>query len=155
MLALIVMKGAHRGRRIPVRMPEFLIGRDPMCHLRPSSTDVEAQHCAILTKEDGSFVRDDSTVTGTCINGRLLLGGEMRLEDGDTIGVGPLAFRVALAPGDEEGSAPREAKQAPRASGDTVTQRGASMGNTELRVAPPTPAYVPERMRDAREMLCP
>jgi len=155
MLALIVMKGAHRGQRIPVGMREFLIGRDPMCHLRPASNDVEAQHCAIVTKEDGSFVRDDSTVSGTCINGRLLLGGEMRLEDGDTIGVGPLAFRVALAPPDAQAGAAREAKQAPPANGDTVTHRGASVGNTELRIAPPTPAYVPQRMRDAREMLCP
>jgi predicted component of type VI protein secretion system len=95
---LIVLSGVHEGRRIPVAVPEFLIGRDPSCHLRPASKSVQWQHCAIVTKQGRIFLRDEGGAEGTLLNRRLLVGGEMQLVDGDQITVGPLLFQVLLEP---------------------------------------------------------
>jgi predicted component of type VI protein secretion system len=95
---LIVLSEVQQGRRIRVAVPEFLIGRDPQCHLRPTSNDVQSLHCAIVTKRGRVFLRDESRTEGTLLNRRLLLGGEMQLVDGDHIAVGPLLFLVAFEP---------------------------------------------------------
>ena len=55
-VTLIVQKGVHRGKRIPITVAEFLIGRDPECHLRPSSKDVQWLHCAIVTRDGVAFL---------------------------------------------------------------------------------------------------
>jgi predicted component of type VI protein secretion system len=93
---LIVLSGVHRGRRIRIEVPEFLIGRAPGCHLRPASKDVGWQHCAILSKRGRIFLRDETGAEGTLLNRRLLVGGEVELAGGDHIAVGPLLFLVTL-----------------------------------------------------------
>jgi predicted component of type VI protein secretion system len=95
---LIVLSEVQQGRRIPVAVPEFLIGRDPGCHLRPASSDVQCLHCAIVTKRGRVFLRDESRTEGTLLNHRLLLGGEVQLVDGDHIAVGPLLFLITFEP---------------------------------------------------------
>ncbi len=95
---LIVLSGVHQGRRIPVAVPEFLIGRDPGCHLRPASKSVGWQHCAIVIKRGRIFLRDETGEEGTFVNRRLLVGGEVELADGDHIAVGPLLFLVTVEP---------------------------------------------------------
>jgi predicted component of type VI protein secretion system len=95
---LIVLSEVQQGRRIPVAVPKFLIGRDPKCHLRAASNDVQSLHCAIVTKRGRVFLRDESRTEGTVLNRRLLLGGEMQLVDGDHIAVGPLLFLVTFEP---------------------------------------------------------
>ena len=36
-ISLVVAQGVHTGKVIPVTAAEFVIGRDPQCHLRPAS----------------------------------------------------------------------------------------------------------------------
>jgi predicted component of type VI protein secretion system len=91
---LVVLSGVHEGRRIPIAVPEFLIGRDPSCHLRPASTSVGWQHCAIVSKRGRVFLRDEAGADGTVLNRRLLVGREVQLAHGDLITVGPLLFQV-------------------------------------------------------------
>jgi predicted component of type VI protein secretion system len=93
---LIVLSGIHEGQRIPIGVAEFLIGRDPSCHLRPASKSVEWHHCAILNKGGRVFLRDRTRTGGTILNRRLLVGGEVQLANGDHIAVGPLLFQVAI-----------------------------------------------------------
>jgi predicted component of type VI protein secretion system len=152
---LIVVGGMHNGRRIPIRVEEFLIGRDPTCHLRPSSKEIQWQHCAIVTRDGGLFLRDDSSGNGVFLNRRLLRGGEMQIEDGDVIEVGPLMFRVKmsgqeLAPARER----QEEEQTPLHAGHEVAADDTRIrGRTPL---PPTArsAIEVKPMRDAREILC-
>ena len=92
----IVLSGIHEGRWIPIAMPEFLIGRDPSCHLRPASKSVAWQHCAIVSRGGRVFLRDQTGTGGTILNRRLLVGGEVQLANGDHIAVGPLLFQVAI-----------------------------------------------------------
>jgi pSer/pThr/pTyr-binding forkhead associated (FHA) protein len=107
-VVLTVMGGKHNGRQIPVTVPEFRIGRDPQCHLRPTSAEISRFHCAILTRENGVFIRDYGSKNGTLVNHRLLQGGDLQLQDGDVIEVGPLAFMLSIT-----GLAAPEAPAAP------------------------------------------
>jgi predicted component of type VI protein secretion system len=109
---LIVLSEVHQGRRIPVAVPEFLIGRDPNCHLRAASSDVGRLHCAIVTKRGRVFLRDESRTEGTLLNRRLLLGGEVQLVDGDHIAIGPLLFLVTFEPDGPVGARNRAAVNA-------------------------------------------
>ena len=95
-VALTVMGGKHSGRVIPVNVAEFRIGRDRHCHLRPNSPDVSRFHCAIIRRPSGVFVRDFGSKNGTVVNHRMLVGGELQLQDGDIIEVGRLAFMVTI-----------------------------------------------------------
>jgi len=54
-VSLVVATGAHEGRVIPVTGSQFLIGRDPQCHLRPASQAISKLHCAVLVR-DGKYV---------------------------------------------------------------------------------------------------
>jgi predicted component of type VI protein secretion system len=154
---LTVLKGVHEGRQIPISVAEFAIGRDPTCQLRPASKDVHWQHCTVVTREDGVFLRDDAG-RGTYLNQRMLVGGEMQLADGDLIRVGPLGFRVNLVPQivldlDEEDEEAAVKSQGP----DTRAPRRGS-GDTNVGVVAetaPAPQVTITPMRDSHEILCP
>jgi predicted component of type VI protein secretion system len=152
-VSLIVQRGRQQGRRIPIATPEFLIGRDPSCHLRPASRDVDWQHCAIRTTPEGTFLRDDSRCHGTLLNGRLLLGGEMQLGDGDLITVGPLSFRVAVhhpaaATRPDQRGAESDSRPGHR---DAVTEAAPDFPTRVI----PYPGLRRAVLSDSREKLCP
>lgn len=94
-LNLIVTEGAHKGKAIPVTKKEFVIGRDPKCHLRPSSGAVSKRHCALLYRDGKLFVRDLKSTNGTFINDKQIQG-EHELNNEDKLSVGPLAFIVQM-----------------------------------------------------------
>jgi len=95
-VVLTVVSNSNRGRQIAITIPEFKIGRDPTCHLRPTSSDISRLHCAIVQRHGRAFVRDYGSSNGTILNRRRLVKGELELEEDDLIQVGPLAFRVSL-----------------------------------------------------------
>jgi pSer/pThr/pTyr-binding forkhead associated (FHA) protein len=96
-VALKVVNGIHRNKVIPITVPEFKIGRDPSCQLRPASEDVSREHCAIIIRPDQRvFLRDYGSRNGTILNHRMLVHGELQLENGDLIEVGPLTFRLSI-----------------------------------------------------------
>jgi pSer/pThr/pTyr-binding forkhead associated (FHA) protein len=100
-LRLVVVKGRPEGMEIPLPMPQFLIGRDPRCNLRPSSESVSKLHCAVVQRNEGAFVRDLKSTNGTFVNNDRI-HGEVQVKDGDLIKVGPLvlAVKIELAAGD-------------------------------------------------------
>lgn len=91
-VSLVVASGAHQGRVIPVAVPEFLIGRDPGCHLRPASQAISKQHCGVLIRNGRVFVKDYGSTNGTTVNGALIQSAEVAVEDGATLTCGPLDF---------------------------------------------------------------
>src|SRR5262245_24018390 len=96
-LSLVVVGGVNEGKAIPITVPQFAIGRDPQCQLRPASPSISKRHCAIFVKGKQVLIRDFGSTNGTFVNGQLV-EGEVPLKDGDAIKVGPLDFRVSLSP---------------------------------------------------------
>jgi pSer/pThr/pTyr-binding forkhead associated (FHA) protein len=82
---------------IPLPAPQFLIGRDPRCNLRPSSEAVSKLHCAIVQRDNAVFVRDLKSTNGTFVNNDRI-GGEVQVHEGDLLRVGPLvlAFKIEV-----------------------------------------------------------
>lgn len=109
-LSLVVAQGVHTGKVIPVTGTEFLIGRDPQCHLRPASPAISKQHCAIAVHDGKVFVRDSGSTNGTFINGEQV-AGEREVKSGDRLKVGPLEFDLRI----EAGVAPVAPAAAPAA----------------------------------------
>src|SRR5262245_2932798 len=95
-LSLVVMsEGKAKGQSISVNLPQFIIGRDPQCQLRPASPMISKRHCALLIKNGKAFVRDFDSTNGTAVNDEPIQG-ERELKNDDILKVGPLLFRVAL-----------------------------------------------------------
>jgi pSer/pThr/pTyr-binding forkhead associated (FHA) protein len=91
----VLTSGKSEGKTIPITLPQFVIGRDPECQLRPASALISKRHCAILTRGDRAFVQDFGSTNGTFVNDEPVQG-ERELRDQDQLKVGPLAFRVLL-----------------------------------------------------------
>jgi predicted component of type VI protein secretion system len=110
-LSLVVLQGKPEGREIPIRITQFLIGRDPQCHLRPASPLISKRHCAIFIRQGKVFLKDFDSTNGTVVNQKPLKG-EVQLRHGDEIRVGPLEFRVKL----EAAPVPNQPKSGPAAA---------------------------------------
>jgi len=92
---MVLSEGKARGQSIPITLPQFLIGRDKECQLRPASPMISKRHCAVLIKGGKAFVRDFGSTNGTFVNEEQVKG-ERQLKNEDILKVGPLQFRVAL-----------------------------------------------------------
>jgi pSer/pThr/pTyr-binding forkhead associated (FHA) protein len=83
------------GLRIPIDRLPFLIGRDPLCHLRPASQFVSKHHCAIWSRDGQLMVRDLGSTNGTFLNDHPVTGEQQAL-NGDRLNIGPLLFDVCI-----------------------------------------------------------
>jgi len=95
-VSLVVATGAHEGRVIPITGPQFLIGRDEQCQLRPASQAISKMHCGVLIRDGKVFVKDFGSTNGTTVNKVLVQDGEVGVDDGASIQVGPLDFRLKV-----------------------------------------------------------
>ncbi len=95
-VSLVVATGAHEGRVIPLTGPQFLIGRDEQCHLRPASQAISKLHCAVLVRDGKVYVKDFGSTNGTLVNDALIQNVEVAIENGATLRVGPLDFRIQV-----------------------------------------------------------
>jgi pSer/pThr/pTyr-binding forkhead associated (FHA) protein len=102
----VAVPGDMQGMSIPIRLAEFLIGRDPRCHLCPDSTAVGRIHCLLHLRDDGVFLRNLDQRTGTFVNDRHI-EGEIQLLDGDRLRIGPLLFDTRIEGGVAGGVAHR------------------------------------------------
>jgi pSer/pThr/pTyr-binding forkhead associated (FHA) protein len=104
-ISLVVAAGAHQGKVINIPGPQFVIGRDEGCHLRPASPAVSKKHCVVFVRNDKAYVRDMGSTNGTFVNDEQIQG-DRELTDGARLRVGPLDFSVALAPSGKSDSTP-------------------------------------------------
>ena len=95
-VSLVVATGAHEGKVISITGPQFLIGRDEQCQLRPASQAISKMHCGVLIRDGNVFVKDFGSTNGTTVNKVLVQDGEVGVEDGASIQVGPLDFRLKV-----------------------------------------------------------
>jgi predicted component of type VI protein secretion system len=110
-VSLVVAAGSHEGRQIPLTGSEFLIGRDPQCQLRPASQAISKLHCAVLIRDGKVYIKDYGSTNGTLVDGAVVKDAEVVIEDGATLRVGPLDFRVKieiLAPNPDGTPLPRD-----------------------------------------------
>ncbi|MFP6766584.1 MAG: FHA domain-containing protein, partial [Planctomycetaceae bacterium] len=95
--------GTHDGKVIPLEVDrKFLIGREQDCHLRPNSEAVSRHHCCFTLDSFCLRLRDLGSTNGTLVNGEQI-SGQVRLQAGDQVVVGPLEFVVLLR---DSGEAP-------------------------------------------------
>jgi len=94
-LSLVVNEGVHKGKVIAIPHKQFLIGRDPQCHLRPASNMISKRHCALLIRGDKAFIRDFESTNGTILND-VPVKGESELKNEDRLLIGPLTFLVRM-----------------------------------------------------------
>jgi pSer/pThr/pTyr-binding forkhead associated (FHA) protein len=95
-LSLVVMTpGKMEGKAVPITLSQFVIGRDPQCHLRPASPVISKRHCAVIVREEKVFVRDFDSTNGTFVNDQPIKG-EAELHNADVLKVGPIAFAINI-----------------------------------------------------------
>lgn len=96
-VSLVVASGVHQGKVIPVAAQRFIIGRDPQCQLRPASQAISKQHCAILIRDKGVFLKDYGSTNGTFLNDEQIdANAEVQVKTGDRVRVGPLDFAMQI-----------------------------------------------------------
>lgn len=90
----------HRTRRMPVlALPpagsgSLVIGRSPGSGLRLSHESVSRSHAVLTSAVDGWSLRDLSSLNGTLVNGRRLVG-QTAVRPGDRVAFGRMHFRLA------------------------------------------------------------
>jgi pSer/pThr/pTyr-binding forkhead associated (FHA) protein len=95
-LSLVVLtEGKQRGKVLNITLAQFLIGRDPQCHLRPASPMISKRHCALIQRDGKAFIRDFDSTNGTLVNEQPVKG-EVELHHDDQLKVGPLLFAVRM-----------------------------------------------------------
>src|SRR5262245_60120448 len=95
-LRLVVQTaGKMEGKVLNIPLSQFVIGRDPQCHLRPASPAISKRHCALIQREGKVFVRDFDSTNGTFVND-VQVKGEVELHHEDILKVGPLLFGVKV-----------------------------------------------------------
>jgi predicted component of type VI protein secretion system len=95
-LSLVVLtSGKTEGKVIPITLSQFVIGRDPQCHLRPASALISKRHCALLVRDGKIFLRDFDSTNGTFVNDAPVKG-EVEVKHDDRLKVGPLLFGIRV-----------------------------------------------------------
>jgi pSer/pThr/pTyr-binding forkhead associated (FHA) protein len=95
-LSLVVLTpGKTEGKILNIPLAQFVIGRDPQCHLRPASPSISKRHCALIQRDGKAFIHDFDSTNGTFVNDQPVKG-EVELHEGDVLKVGPLLFSVKI-----------------------------------------------------------
>ncbi len=135
-VSLVVATGAHEGRVISLTGSQFLIGRDPQCHLRPASPAISKVHCAVVIRDGKVYLKDYGSTNGTRVNNELVQSAEVAIEDGAAIQVGPLDFRVKI----EKLAAKTDGTPLPGDSPETAAALAAVKAATAASAASAAPA---------------
>jgi pSer/pThr/pTyr-binding forkhead associated (FHA) protein len=131
-LSLVVRAtGKQEGQVIPITLSQFVVGRDPQCHLRPASPMISKRHCALLQREGKAYIRDFGSTNGTFVNDQPVKD-EAELHSGDRLKIGPLVFEVRLV------AEPTAAKGAtPKPPTRAVAAKPAAAPSAAVKTPPP------------------
>ena len=126
----VLTSGKSEGQTIPITLPQFLIGRDPQCHLRPASALISKRHCALLIRGARAFVRDFDSTNGTFVNDEAVKG-EREIRDKDRLKIGPLSFEVSITAGAPPKAAAPAKPAAQPSEDDSAAAMLLSLGDDE------------------------
>lgn len=145
---LKVLEGKHQGKAISLNVKQFLVGREPDCHLRPNSEMVSRHHCVFLVDDYTVRVRDLGSTNGTYVNGERIQG-QIVLKPGDRVEIGKLSFElvvkqaapvpVAVAAPVEVGSVPAPPPAA-RSQASVLDEEPTRAGSETMEISPPVDA---------------
>jgi VWFA-related protein len=88
---LVAREGDEAGKKIPLRLSETIMGRDPDCDLVLADSSVSPKHAKIKSLNDNFYIFDLVSENGTYLNGQKLLRPKI-LYDWDEIGLGHSRF---------------------------------------------------------------
>ncbi|MBI4617955.1 MAG: FHA domain-containing protein [Planctomycetes bacterium] len=140
---LEVLDGRFRGRRIPLRGGDFLVGREKgKNHLVLDDEVVSRRHVRFRIEGDKTVVEDLKSNNGTFLNGGRI-SGAVELSPGDEVGIGATHFRFDAQGTDGAGQeiAPAGETAAP---GDKATLAQPRLGPAD-RPPPDTVRRPPEK----------
>ena len=98
---LVEIYGPTLGRKFTLAAVETTIGRSDTSDIVLDSDNVSRNHCSLLLKPDGVFLKDNGSTNGTYCN-NVEVRGEAPLRSGDLIKVGGAIFKFLF--GGELGS---------------------------------------------------
>lgn len=128
----VTTQGATEGKVIPITVPQFTIGRDPQCHLRPASALISKKHCTLQIRDGKAYVRDHESTNGTLVNDQRV-EGEIELKNQDTLKVGPLTFVVRIdVPTSVDKTTPLPKPKAPALDDESVAEMLLSMQEDDV-----------------------
>ncbi|MBX9679513.1 MAG: FHA domain-containing protein [Gemmataceae bacterium] len=143
-VSLVVLSaGKASGQAIAIALPQFVIGRDPQCNLRPASPLISKKHCAVKIRQGNVYIEDYGSTNGTFLNDQPVKG-EIMMKAGDVLKAGPLMFRLAIEGQPAANPTPTN-KTLPAAAATTAT-KPASVNVPPAKsaaAAPPKPASNP------------
>lgn len=93
--SLVFEDGESAGQMIPLRVRNFLIGRERDCHFRPKSASVSHHHCVLKTDSFSVRIRDLGSRNGTYVNGHRIQN-EVLLHHSDSVWIGDVRFKVDI-----------------------------------------------------------
>jgi len=150
---LVLTAGKQQGKALEIKLPQFLVGRDPQCHLRPASPLISKRHCAILQREGKVFVRDFGSTNGTLVNDERV-EGERELHHDDQLKIGPIQFTIRIEP-----DVPASARSTPAPATRSATSRtpapatrpAAPAAAAAAPGATPDPTPVPDKAGESED----
>jgi predicted component of type VI protein secretion system len=135
---LVLTPGKQEGKILEIKLPQFLIGRDPQCQLRPASPLISKRHCAIIQRDGKAFIRDFGSTNGTFVNDEPIQG-ECELHHDDQLKIGPIQFTVRMETAPAHAVTPAPATKptagktpAPATIPATASKQAASKSDTPL-----------------------
>jgi pSer/pThr/pTyr-binding forkhead associated (FHA) protein len=152
-VSLVVASGAHQGKLVPITGPQFLIGRDAQCHLRPASQAISKHHCGVLVRDGQIYIKDFGSTNGTIVNDVLVRAAEVAVVDGATLKLGPLDFivRIELTSPKPDGTPLGDTPETAAALAAVKAATGAMAGskNAPVRDATPSPGQAKKPSKPA------
>lgn len=145
-VSLVVLSaGKASGQAIPIALPQFVIGRDPQCNLRPASPLISKKHCAVKIRQGNVYVEDYGSTNGTFLNDQPVKG-EIVMKAGDVLKAGPLTFRIAIEGQPAANPTPTNKMLPAAAAASTTTTKPSSVNvspGKSVAAAPAKPASNP------------
>lgn len=92
---LTAIDGPQIGQMLEIKSSIVRIGRDQDCELRLDGEEVSREHCQLRIEGQVVWICDDSSSNGTYVN-RRRLRGELQVEHGDAIQIGPHLFTLSV-----------------------------------------------------------
>jgi predicted component of type VI protein secretion system len=145
---LVLTSGKQEGKLLEIKLPQFIIGRDPQCNLRPASPMISKRHCAVIVRDNKAFIRDFGSTNGTYLNDQRV-EGEAELKNDDQLKVGPIHFSVRLeVPAPAPSAAPKPAPAKTPLPATRPVTKTAPASNATPAPATGKPKFVPSGDED-------
>jgi nitrite reductase (NADH) large subunit len=114
-LAPIDARLEFQGRALAIHLPVMNLGQSPECQIPLADPSLSAFHAQLVRHDEGLYLRDLGSSSGTWVNG-LCLFGPHALRDGDRIRVGQLEllFRSSALPRITQAEAAQKSLSGPR-----------------------------------------